>query len=45
MSKYDAASKYTRCVWAGGVFFSSCAVVSVFGLWQEIDFGVTYLRI
>jgi hypothetical protein len=27
-------------------FFSSCcAVVSVFGFWQEIDFGVTYLRI
>jgi hypothetical protein len=26
-------------------FFSSCAVVSVFGFWQEIGFGVTYLRI
>jgi hypothetical protein len=25
--------------------FSSCAVVSVFGFWREIGFGVTYLRI
>ncbi len=25
--------------------FSSCAFVSVFGFWQEIGFGVTYLRI
>jgi hypothetical protein len=25
--------------------FSSCAVVSVFGFWWEIGFGVTYLRI
>ena len=25
--------------------FSSCAVVSVFGFWQEIGFGVSYLRI
>jgi hypothetical protein len=24
--------------------FSSCAVVSVFQFWQEIGFGVTYLR-
>ncbi len=24
--------------------FSSCAVVSVFWFWQEIGFGVTYLR-
>jgi hypothetical protein len=26
---------------AGGTFFI-CAVVSVFGFWQEIGFGVTY---
>jgi len=25
--------------------FSSCAVVSIFGFWCEIGFGVTYLRI
>ncbi len=25
--------------------FSNCAVVSVFGFWREIGFGVTYLRI
>ncbi len=25
--------------------FSSCAVVSVFGFWREIGFGVTYLHI
>jgi hypothetical protein len=25
--------------------FSICAVVSVFGFWQEIGFVVTYLRI
>jgi hypothetical protein len=26
-------------------FFSSCAVVLVFGFWWEIGFGVTYVRI
>ncbi len=26
-------------------FLSSCAVVSFFGFWREIGFGVTYLRI
>ena len=25
--------------------FFSCAIVSVFGFWQERGFGVTYLRI
>jgi hypothetical protein len=29
--------------WAGGTFFSSCAIVSVFWFWCEIVFGVTYL--
>jgi hypothetical protein len=26
-----AGDNYTRCAWAGGTFFSSCAVASVFG--------------
>ncbi len=33
----------TCCAWAGGTFISSCAVVSVFGLWREIVLGITYL--
>ncbi len=33
----------TCCAWAGGIFFSTYAVVSVFWLWQEIVLAVTYL--
>ncbi len=28
---YRQRLKYTCCMWAGGTFFSSCAVLSVFG--------------
>jgi hypothetical protein len=37
----------TNTIAACGVeeLYSSCAVVSVFGFWREIGFGVTYLRI
>jgi hypothetical protein len=33
------SSMYTHCAWAGE---KTCAIVSVFWLWQEIFFGVTY---
>jgi hypothetical protein len=41
----QAASLKTVTLAAHGLeeFFSSCAVVSVFWLWQEIVLGVTYL--
>ncbi len=36
---------YTRCAWAGGTFFPVVLLCQFFGFWQEIGFGVTYLRI
>jgi hypothetical protein len=41
--RFVQVNEYTCCAWAGGNFFSSCAIVSVFWLWREIVLGVTYL--
>ncbi len=38
-------NKYTCCVLAGGTVFPVVLLCQFFGFWQEIGFGVTYLRI